>query len=101
MWWTLLAGAAALILWAWFVLGFTSEPSVVGRSKMALDFLIGSSLGTAALGVVAAVALVARRRWAPSLAVVASVFMILTIVGAIAGVPALVGLLSSRNPGRN
>ena len=96
VWWTLLAGAAILVAWAWFVFGFRTEPSVVGRSRTALNFLIGDSLGSALLGAVAAAALVARKRWAPKLALVASIFMTLTIVGAIAGIPALIGVLSSR-----
>lgn len=101
VWWTLLAGAAVLVVWAWFVFGFRTEPSAVGRSRVALELVVGGSIGAALLGAAAAVALLARRRWAPRLALVAAVLMILTIVGAIAGVPALIGLLSSRTSVRN
>jgi hypothetical protein len=57
----------------------------------------GSSLGVAALAVAAAVALLRRARWAPRLALGASVFMILTLVGAIVGIPLVFGLLVGRS----
>jgi hypothetical protein len=57
----------------------------------------GGSLGVAVLAVVAALALLRRARWAPRLAVVAAGFMILTLVGAIAGVPLVFGLLAGRS----
>ena len=94
VWWTLLVGAGVLVLWAWFLSGFFAEPSAVGRSRVVLGIVAGGSLGTALLGLLAAVGLVRRARWAPRLALVASVFMILTVVGAIAGIPAVVGLAS-------
>jgi uncharacterized membrane protein (DUF2068 family) len=59
-----------------------------------LFLVAGGSLCAALLGVVAAVGLQRRARWAPRLALVASVFMIVTVVGAIAGIPAVVGLAS-------
>jgi hypothetical protein len=93
--WTLLIGAGILILWAWFISGFFSEPSAVGRPRVVLGVVAGGSLGTAALGITAAVGLVRRARWAPRLALVAAGFMILTVVGAIAGIPAAVALASN------
>jgi hypothetical protein len=101
VWWTLLAGAALLVVWAWFVFGFRSEPSAIGRSRVALDLVAGGSIGSAGLATVAAVALLVRRRWAPGLALVAAVVMVLTVVGAITGIPALIGLWSSRKSFRN
>ena len=97
VWWTLLLGAILLVAWAWFLLGFLSEPSAVGRSRTALNLLAGTSLGIASLAVVAAIGLLRRARWAPRVAVAASVFMTLTVVGAITGVPAIFGLLASRD----
>jgi hypothetical protein len=94
VWWTLLIGAGVLILWSWFLSGFFSEPSAVGRARAVLLIVAGGSLGTAALGIAAAVGLVRRARWAPRLALVAAGFMIVTVVGAIAGIPAAVGLAS-------
>ena len=100
VWWTLLVGAAILLVWAWFILGFLSEPSAVGRPRTALALVGGSSIGTAAIGVIASLGLLNRQRWAWRLAVVSSVFMILMGVGAIAGIPALIGLVWSRySPG--
>lgn len=94
VWWTLLIGAGVLFAWAWFLSGFFSEPSAVGRSRAVLGLVAGGSAGTALLGVVAALGLLRRARWAPRLALVASVFMIVTVVGAIAGIPVVVGLAS-------
>jgi hypothetical protein len=92
VWWTLLIGAGLLIIWAWFLSAFFSEPSAVGRSRAVLGMVAGGSVGTALLGVVAAIGLLRRTRWGPRLALVAAVFMIFTVVGAIAGIPAAVGL---------
>lgn len=96
VWWTLLTGAIVLFVWGWFVLGFLTEPSAVGGVWAALVFIGVGSIAAGCLGVVAAAALVARRRWAWRVAAVASVLMSLTIVGAIAGIPALVGVIASR-----
>ncbi len=101
VWWALLAGAAILLVWAWFILGFLSEPSAVGRPRAALALVGGSSIGTAVIGVIASLGLLNRQRWAWRLAVVSSVFMTLTIVGAIAGIPALIGLMSGRSSTKN
>jgi hypothetical protein len=95
-WWTLLLGALLLVAWALFLLSFLSEPSAVGRSRVLLAGVAGSSLGVAGLALVAALALLKGARWAPRLAAVASGFMILTVVGAIAGVPLVFGLLAGR-----
>jgi hypothetical protein len=92
----LLAGAAVLGLWAWFLLGFLGEPSAVGRSRAALGIVAGGSIGTAIFAALAALALVMRARWAPRLAMVAAAFMVLTCVGAVAGLPALIGLMWPR-----
>jgi hypothetical protein len=100
VWWTLLIGSGVLVIWAWFLSGFFSEPSAVGRSAAVLGIVAGGSLGTALLGVVAAVGLVTRTRWGPRVALVAAVFMIFTVVGAIAGIPAVVGLASNRKSPR-
>jgi hypothetical protein len=96
-WWTLLLGAILQVAWASFLLSFLSEPSAVGRSRALLAGVAGTSLGIAVLALVAALALLRRARWAPRLAVGASVFMILTVVGAIAGVPLVLGLLAGRS----
>lgn len=62
VWWTLVAGAVLLVAWGWFVLGFLTEPSAVGRMRAGLIAIGGVSI---ALGVAAAIAgvwmLIARR----------------------------------------
>jgi hypothetical protein len=46
-WWTLIAAAAALFWWGWFVLGFLGEPSAVDRVRVALILIGGGSLAVA------------------------------------------------------
>lgn len=62
VWWTLVFGAVLLVAWGWFVLGFLTEPSAVGRMRAGLIAIGGVSI---ALGVAAAIAglwmLIARR----------------------------------------
>ena len=96
VWWTLLAGAIVLFVWGWFVLGFLGEPSAVGGVWVALVLIGGGSIVAGLLGVVASLALVSRRQWGWRLALAASVLMTLTVVGAVAGVPALVGVIAGR-----
>jgi hypothetical protein len=92
----LLAGAVITAWWAWFVFGFIQEPSAVGRLLVGLLTLIGTAVIAALLGLVAGFGLVRNARWARPVAWVGAIFMTLTGVGAIAGVPALVGLWWSR-----
>ncbi len=101
VWPVLLVGAALTLYWAWFIIGFLSEPSAVGRVLIVLWTSIASSIGSAVLGVIGAVGLVRRERWARTIAAIAAAAMTLTGVGAIAGIPALIGLVSSRNSPRN
>jgi hypothetical protein len=100
VWWTLLAGAVVLVAWAYFLFGFRSEPSARGRVGALLSLWSGGALGSAFFGVLAAAGLVRRARWAPRLGLVASVLMILTVVGAIAGIPAAIGIASNRSSHR-
>ena len=62
VWWTLVLGAVLLVGWGWFVLGFLTEPSAVGRMRAGLIAIGGVSI---ALGVAAAITgvwmLIARR----------------------------------------
>jgi len=93
----LMAGSVLLLVWGVFVLGFTSEPSAVGRMGVALLLIGGASLGTAIVGAVATFGLYRKSGWASSAAWFASVLMILTCVSSWAGVIGLIGLISSRN----
>jgi hypothetical protein len=92
----LLAGAVMLLLWGLFVLSFKAEPSAVGRLGAALLVIGGVSIGTALVGGVAAIGAMLHARWSTRLAWVASVLMVLTVVGAWAGIIGLIGLFSSR-----
>jgi hypothetical protein len=47
-WWTVVIVAAVFVLWGWFVLGFLSEPSAIGRMRTAL---VAIGAGSIVLGV--------------------------------------------------
>jgi hypothetical protein len=97
----LLVGAVVLFAWGWFVLGFLAEPSAIGGVKVALLVIGGCSMVAAVLGIVASGGLIRRAPWATRVALLASVLMILSIVGAIMGIPALIGLFAGRNSTTN
>jgi hypothetical protein len=101
VWPVLVLGAGVTLAWAWFIVGFLSEPSAVGRVRFVLLTSTASSVGAALVGVIGAIGLVRRERWGRTLAAIAAAAMTLTGVGAIAGIPALIGLFSSRNSSRN
>jgi hypothetical protein len=97
----LVLGAAIELYWAWFIIGFLSEPSAVGRIRLVLVTSSAYSAGSAVAGAIGAVGLLRRERWGRTVAGIASGAMTLSLVGAMAGIPALIGLLSSRNSYRN
>lgn len=97
----LVLGAVVLVAWGAFVLGFLREPSAVGGVFVALLAIGGGSVVAAILGAVAAAGLARGARWARIAAMVAAVAMIFTGAGAVAGIPALVGILSGRDPTTN
>jgi MFS family permease len=101
VWPALLLGAVVMLAWAWFIVGFLAEPSAVGRSRVILVTSSVYSIGSALLAIVGAVGLARRERWGRTMAGIAASAMTLTGVGAIAGIPALIGLVSSRNSPRN
>jgi hypothetical protein len=86
--------------WAWFIFGFISEPSAVGRILFVLVTWIGISVSSGLAGAVGALGLLRHEEWGRPLAWVAAIAMTLTGVGAIAGIPALIGLGSSRTTAR-
>jgi len=100
LWWALLAGAVVAAAWAWFIFGFISEPSAVGRILGVLVFWIALSIAAALAGAVGALGLVRGESSGRTLAWIAAVAMTFTGVGAIAGIPALIGLVWSRKPSR-
>ena len=101
VWPVLLFGAALMIAWAWFMIGFLAEPSAVGRSRVILVTSSAYSMGSALLAIAGALGLARRERWGRTLAGIAASAMTLTGVGAIAGIPAVIGLVSSRHSARN
>ena len=66
----LLMGAALMLYWAWFIIGFQSEPSAVGRIWLVLVTSSAYSAGWAVVGVIGAVGLMRRERWARTLATI-------------------------------
>ncbi|HYM66213.1 MAG TPA: hypothetical protein VEW68_02875 [Patescibacteria group bacterium] len=96
--WTLIAGALGLLAWAWVVRGFLSEPSATGRVRALLVAWAVFSALAALLGAGAALGALRATAWARLAGWIAGAAMTLTVVGAIAGVPALLGLLWSRRP---
>jgi hypothetical protein len=100
LWAALLAGAVVSAGWAWFVFGFISEPSAVGRVLLVLVASIAISLASALAGALGALGLLRREAWGRPLAWIAAIAMTLSGLGAIAGIPALIGLGSSRNASR-
>jgi predicted membrane protein len=97
----LLIGAALMLAWAWFIVGFLAEPAAVGRIRFVLVTSSAYSVGAAVVGVIAAIGLIRHRRWARTAAGIASGAMTFTVVGAIAGIPVLIALVASRNSLRN
>ena len=52
VWWTVVVVAVFLLVWGWYVLGFLTEPSAVGRLRAGL-IVIGA--GSMLVGIVGAV----------------------------------------------
>lgn len=94
--WTLIVGAVLLVAWAWFVFGFLAEPSATGRTRLVLDWFVGSSIGSAVACAVVAGGVLRGATWARRASVFAAVVMILTCAGAVIGVPLLIGLIPTR-----
>jgi hypothetical protein len=96
----LVAGAIVLVAWALFLWGFRSEPSATGRSRLVLIAWAVYSGLAALLGTAAAVGVLRGARWSRTTGALAAAAMTLSCVGAIAGVPALLGIYSSRGAAR-
>jgi hypothetical protein len=86
-----------MAVWAWFIFGFLSEPSATGKILGVLVTWIALSIVSALAGAVGAIGLLRREASARPIAWIAAVGMTLTGVGAVVGIPALVGLAWSRN----
>jgi hypothetical protein len=66
VWWAVLVVAAFLIVWGWYVLGYLTEPSAVGRLRAGLIVVgVGSiivGVAGAVTGVAYLVVLYSRRK---------------------------------------
>ena len=89
-------GTVITIAWAPFIYQFTSEVSSDRRSKTVLVVWSVISIAAALLGAGGAIGIFRRARWGRGVAWIASLVITITFVGAIAGIPALIGLWSSR-----
>jgi hypothetical protein len=96
LWVALLGGAVVTLWWAWFVSGFLQEPSAVGGILAVLVTSIVVSTVSGLAGAAGAVGLVRHDSWARPLAWIAAVALTLSVLGAIGGIPALIGLGWSR-----
>jgi hypothetical protein len=96
LWVPLVVGAAVTLWWAWFVSGFLSEPSAVGRVLAVLLSSICLSALSGLAGAAGAMGLLRREAWGRPLAWIAAVALTASGAGAVGGIPALVGLIWSR-----
>jgi hypothetical protein len=93
-------GTLITIAWAPFIYQFTPEVSSDHRSRAVLVVWALFSLWAAFMGMSGTILLRRDSRSGRPVAWVASIAMTMTCVGAIAGIPALIGLLSSRGPAK-
>ena len=56
VWWTVLVVAIFFLMWGWYVLGFLTEPSAVGRLRAALIVMGAGSILVGIVGVVSGLA---------------------------------------------
>jgi len=61
-WWTVVIVAVVFLFWGWFVLGFLSEPSAIGRMRTALVGIGAGSIVVGAAGAGVGLWMLFRRR---------------------------------------
>jgi NhaP-type Na+/H+ or K+/H+ antiporter len=93
----LLVGAVVCGAWAIYIFGFTSEPSAERRTKTVLQVWSGLSDVAALMCLAGALTLPRGTRNGRVVGWTASILLIVTLVGAIPGLAAAMGLWSSRN----
>ena len=93
----LAVGAVIAFAWALFIYQFTSEVASDRRSKAVLVAWTIVSIAAALLALVAAIGVLRNLRSSRVFAWTASLVLVLTLVGAIPGIAALMGLWASRN----
>jgi hypothetical protein len=93
----LLVGAVVCGAWAIYIFGFTTEPSAERRSKAVLLVWSGLSDAAALMCLAGALTLPRGTRGGRVVGWTASILLIVTLVGAIPGIAAVMGLWASRN----
>jgi len=93
----LAVGAVITFAWAPFIYQFTAEVASDRRSKAVLVGWTIVSIAAALLALVAAIGVLRSLKSSRVFAWIASVVLVLTLVGAIPGIAALMGLWSSRD----
>jgi hypothetical protein len=93
----LAVGAVITFAWAPFIYQFTSEVASDRRSKAVLVAWTIVSIAAALLALVAAIGVLRSLKSSRVLAWMASLILVLTLVGALPGIAALMGLWSSRD----
>jgi hypothetical protein len=61
VWWSLLIVAAIFLLWGWFILGFLTEPSAVGRLRTALIVIGAGSIVAGVTGAFVGIAMLVKK----------------------------------------
>jgi NhaP-type Na+/H+ or K+/H+ antiporter len=98
----LLIGAAIDVAWVVFLLQFMKEPSATGRSATVLVLWFGFAGAAAFLAALAAAMLLfGGERSGRVIAWMAAGLMTVTCIAAVAGIPVLIALGSSRRSARN
>jgi serine/threonine protein kinase len=98
-WVVLVLGIGTLVLLFWMIamIGTLSEPSAIGRSRSTQVFWLLDSIVGIVLTAASVIGLVRRASWGRRAAWAASITLVLSLVGAVLGIPAMVGLFLSRN----
>jgi serine/threonine protein kinase len=101
-WVVLLLGIGTLVLlfWLFVMIGTLSEPSAVGRSRSTQVFWLLDSIIGMVLTIASVIGVVRRASWGRRAAWAASIALLLSLVGAVLGIPAMVGLFLSRKQSR-
>jgi hypothetical protein len=92
----LAVGVVIAVAWAPFIYQFTSEVASDRRSKAVLVAWTAISIAAALLGAVGAIGILRGFRSSRVFGWIGSFVLVLTLVGALPGIAALMGLWSSR-----
>jgi eukaryotic-like serine/threonine-protein kinase len=93
-------GFLGMVIWTLATMGTLSEPSAVGRSRTTLVFWAIDGFAAIVLTAASVIGLLRRASWGRRVAWAASIALVLSFVGAVLGIPAMVGLFLSRKQSR-